>query len=88
MDQIENTLRKYNMVILTRTLADPNQTADDLETLVTSLIGKELDNKLYKISGKWIDCPISNSPSVEVSYLISLIDKPSMKNMPEEHPEK
>lgn len=88
MDQIENTLRKYNMVILTRTLADPNQTADDLETLVTSLIGKELDNKLYKISGKWIDCPISNSPSVEVSYLISLIDKPSMKNIPEEHPEK
>ena len=88
MNLIENTLRNHNMVILTRTLANANQTANDLETFVTSLIGRELDDKLYKISGKWIDCPISDSPSVEVSYLISLINKPSIKDMPEEHPEK
>ena len=86
--EIEKTLRSHNMVILTRTLANANQTANDLETFVTSLIGRELDDKLYKISGKWIDCPISDSPSVEVSYLISLINKPSIKDMPEEHPEK
>ena len=70
------------MVILTRTLANANQTADELETLVASFFGRTLDDKLYKTSGKWIDCSLSNTPIVEVSYLISLIAKPTLRGIP------
>jgi hypothetical protein len=80
--EIEKTLRKYNMVILTRTLANANQTADELETLIASFFGRTLDDKLYKTSGKWIDCSLSNTPIVEVSYLISLIAKPTLRGIP------
>ena len=70
------------MVILTKTLSSSTQTADELETLVASFFGRTLDNKLYKTSGKWIDCSLSNSPIVEVSYLISLITKPTLRGIP------
>ena len=71
--QIKETLEKHNMIILSKKIDEKNKNYEDLENKIDGLIGQKFENKLLKLAGNWVDCPISNSPHIELSYLLCLI---------------
>lgn len=71
--KIEKTLRDNEIVILSKKIHNSKDNYDDLDSVISNLIGKKINGKFIKSSGFWIDCPISNPAYVEISYLLALV---------------
>lgn len=71
-EKITEILQKYNIIIITKKLYKPEDNYDDLEKLISDLIGKQINGRFVKLSGKWFDCKIALQPYVEVAYMIGL----------------
>ncbi len=70
--EIEKIFKEHKMVIISQKIGNANDIYQVMSKM-NSLIGEEFDEKLVKFSGLWFDCPISNSPEVELSILLSVI---------------
>lgn len=72
VSDIEKIFEEHQMIIISQ----KSQNGDNFNQLMIKmnlLIGEEYNKKLLKFSGLWFDCPISNSPEVEMSVLLSVI---------------
>lgn len=74
ISNIEKILNQYDVVIIVQKINGITHNFNKLLTKVNSLIGEKFNNKLVKFSGIWIDCPITNSPEIEISVLMSVIE--------------
>jgi len=69
---IEEILKKYQMIIISQKNGNSNDFTQ-LMTKMNTLIGEEYERKLVKFSGLWFDCPISNTPEIEMSVLLGML---------------
>jgi len=73
LEDIEKVLQKSKVVILSKKINDSKCDYEDLEKRISDLIGKRIDSKFIKLSGKWFDCPITNPTHIEISYMMGLV---------------
>ena len=74
ISDIEKIVNQYGVVIFSQKINDTMNDFNPLLKKVNSLIGEKVNGKLLKFSGIWFDCPISKSPEVEISVLMSVIE--------------
>jgi len=70
---IEKIFAQHGIVIFSQKINRNSHDFSQLMTKVNLLIAENFNGKLVKFSGIWFDCPISNSPEIEISVLLGVI---------------
>ncbi len=73
LPNIEKIIKQHGMIILSHIITKADEDLTPLLKKVNFLIGEKFDGKLIKFSGIWFNCPISKSPKVEITVLMSVI---------------
>jgi len=71
IEKVPKILEKSGSAIIAKKINKVSD-YDELDGKISDLIGKKVGEKYIKLSGKWYDCQLSESPSIEVFCMLGL----------------